>query len=300
MKRFSASRWLGLAIAAWVAATQLAGCATPANAPLARLSQVARELPGADPRWQQSDPDAAGVRVWRDGRLIRASRGMALQPGDEVETGPQAAAVIRFRDTGETVLDERTRVRIGSLEVLFGRIFAKVKNLFEASSENVVAGVEGTRFLFEVRPDRSVRVAVADGVVACRSRSNQWAPFRLRPNEAMFSSYPNRSAPRLMPADARELRELEDWSRQVADAPEYGWCCMEGRVVPSWSNRCGGNVFSSVQALAQALCKPAPAPEASGWCCSDGRVSPGPRSQCKGSFFDNRAAAAHACKPVIR
>jgi hypothetical protein len=265
MKSVSAPRWLVLAIAGLAALTQLAGCATPANAPLARLSQVARAVPGTEVRWQQSEPDAAGVRVWRAGNLIRASRGMALQAGDEVETAAQAAAVIRFRDSGETVLDERTRVRIGSLEVLFGRIFAKVKNLFEASSENVVAGVEGTRFLFEVRPDRSVRVAVADGVVACRSRSNAWAPFRLRPNEAMFSTYPNRSAPRLMPADARELRELEDWSRQVADAPQ-----------------------------------PAQPPEPSGWCCSDGRVNAGPRSQCHGYFFDNRAAAAQACTPVIR
>ena len=283
-----------LACAAW-----LGGCAQLPYGPSVRLAQVAREVPGSEPRWQQMEPAEAGVRVWRAGKEIGARRGMALQPGDEVQTGPMAAAVLHFRGVGDTLLADRTRVRVGSLEVLFGRIFAKVRNAFEASSENVVAGVEGTSFLFEVREDRSVRVAVAEGAVACRSPKGAWAPFRLRADEAALASYPSGGAPRIVPADTRELKALDDWVRHVADAPERGWCCDNGQLVPGWSNRCASGVFSSNRGFAQSMCR-APRADADGWCCNDGAVRPSPRSQCGGRFFESQRAAAQACRASPR
>ena len=110
--------------------------------PPVQLWQIAREVPGADPRWQRADAATAGVRVWRGGREIAVQRLMELLPGDEIETGANAAAVLRFRDAGDTLVLERTRVRIGSLEVIFGRMFALLRNRFTVTSETVVAGVE--------------------------------------------------------------------------------------------------------------------------------------------------------------
>ena len=74
--------------------------------PPVQLWQIAREVPGADPRWQRADAATAGVRVWRGGREIAVQRLMELLPGDEIETGANAAAVLRFRDAGDTLVLE--------------------------------------------------------------------------------------------------------------------------------------------------------------------------------------------------
>lgn len=209
-------RWL--AFMALVLALAGSASARQAVIPPVQLWQIARQVPGAEPRWQRVDADKAAVRAWRGGREIAVRRLMELLPGDEIETGANAAAVLRVRDAGDLFVSERTRVRIGSLEVFFGRVFALLRNRFTVSSENVVAGVEGTRFLFEVGRDRAVRVAVADGAVVCRSRKGAWPPLRLRANETMLSRYPNRGPPLVGGADARELGAYEALSREVSRA----------------------------------------------------------------------------------
>ena len=236
----------------------LAGCATVpedgVTAPV-QLWQIAREVPGADPRWQRVEADEAGVRVWRGGREIAVRRQMAMLPGDEIETGANAAVVLRFRDAGDMLVLERTRVRIGSLEVFFGRVFALLRNQFTVSSETVVAGVEGTRFLFEVGRDRAVRVAVADGESCAVRRKGAWAPVRLRANEALVAQLPQSRAAAGGSADARELRAYEQLSRDVSRAPEQGWCCRDGQVTSSWSDRCAGS-FDTDRADAVRQCRP--------------------------------------------
>jgi len=198
----------------------LAGSASARQSalPPVQLWQIAREVPGADPRWQRVDANRPGVRVWRGGREIAVQRLMVLQPGDEIETGQNVAAVLRFRDAGDTLVLNGTRVRIGSLEVLFGRVFAVLRNRFTVSSDTVVAGVEGTSFVFEVDRNRAVRVAVADGAVVCRSPQGAWAPVRLRANEALRSRYPGRGPPLVGNADARELRAYQAMSLAVSRA----------------------------------------------------------------------------------
>lgn len=304
-------RWVrGLAL---VITLVLPACETGPREPTIRLAQVARDVAGAEVRWQQAEPAEVGLRVWRDGQELRATRGMLLQRGDVVQTGPLSAAVIRFSGggtdtsagaaTGTTTLAENTRVRVGSLEVFFGRVFANLRGIFETSSENIVAGVEGTRFLFEVRPDRSVGIAVAEGVVACRPRQAGWAPVRLHALEALLSPYPNRTPPRVMPADARELRDAAAWAASVAEAPSQGWCCVDGRTVPGWSNRCGGNAYSTNRGVAESLCRPAPppapTPAQSGWCCAHGEVYPSSRDQCPGSFSESAGVARRMCMPRL-
>lgn len=203
----------------------LTGCATGPSERRIELVNVVRDAAGASPRWQPAEPAQVGLRVWRNQQEVHATRGMQLLPGDEVQTGAQSAAVIGFSGgpvgagTGTVAVDENSRVRVGSLEVFFGRIFANVRGLFETTSENVVAGVEGTRFLFEVTRDRKVRVAVAQGVVSCSSRDGSWQSVSLQAGQALVSAYPNRARPQVMPADPRELRDLEDWAAQVAAPP---------------------------------------------------------------------------------
>lgn len=204
----------------------LTACATGPGESRIELDQVVRDVPGASPRWQPAEPAQAGLRVWRGMQEVAATRGMRLQPGDVLQTGAASAAVIRYSGgapgagTGSVALDENTRVRVGSLEVFFGRIFANVRGLFETTSENIVAGVEGTRFAFEIAAgSRDVRVVVASGVVVCTSRDGSWQPLRLHANQALISKYPSRSPPRVVPADARELRDLEDWAAKVSAVP---------------------------------------------------------------------------------
>ena len=223
--------------------------------PPVQLWQIAREVPGADPRWQRAEATKAGVRVWRGGSEIRAERLMTLLPGDEIETGANAAVVLRFRDAGDLLVLERTRVKIGSLEVFFGRVFAVLRNKFSVSSETVVAGVEGTRFLFEVGRNRAVHVAVADGAVVCSSPKSAWAPVRLRANEELLSHYPSRVPPQVGSGDAREMRALRAAVARSQSRAEAGWCCRDGQVTPSWSDRCGG-VFDTDRADAVRQCRP--------------------------------------------
>ena len=215
MKRSPGCRWL-------VFVTLVLALAASANAqqpaPAVQLWQIAREVPGADPRWRRVDADRPGVRVWRGGREIVVRRLMLLQRGDEIETANDVAAVLRFSDAGEAIVLNGTRVRIGSLEVVFGRVFAQLRNRFTVSSQTVVAGVEGTRFLFEVGRDRAVHVAVADGVVVCRSPQGAWAPVRLRTNEGLRSRYPGRGPPQVGPSDARVLRAYEAMSLAISRA----------------------------------------------------------------------------------
>ena len=224
MNYFPISRLL-LGLATLFAVLVLTGCATGPIERRIELVNVVRDVAGASPRWQTAEPAQVGLRVWRNLQEVHATRGMLLLPGDEVQTGAQSAAVISFSGgpvgagTGTVAVDENSRVRVGSLEVFFGRIFANVRGLFETTSENVVAGVEGTRFLFEVTPDRKVRVAVAQGVVSCGSRTGNWQAVSLHAGQALVSVYPNRAIPQVMPADPRELRDLEDWAAQVAALP---------------------------------------------------------------------------------
>ena len=294
-----APHYLRLCLAFATLVLALIGCASVREAvlPPVQLWQIAREVPGADPRWQRAEATRAGVRVWRGGSEIRAERLMTLLPGDEIETAANAAVVLRYRDAGDVLVLERTRVKIGSLEVFFGRVFAVLRNKFSVSSETVVAGVEGTRFLFEVDRNRAVHVAVADGAVVCSSPQRAWAPVRLRANEALLSHYPSRVPPTHTAAVASELRAYEQLSRDVSSAPEQGWCCRDGQVTPSWSDRCGG-VFDTDRTDAVRQCRP-PAPDPVGWCCRDGRVTRSTRNDCEGArgqYFDSEARAA-ACYP---
>lgn len=323
--------WLG-ALGALLGLVVLASCAVRPPPPGAHFVVAAQEVPGAEVRWQRADPAQAGVRILRHGQPLRVTPNLRLELGDEIDSG-EAAVVLRWRGPptdGEVVLEPRTRVRIGSLEVLFGRVFASVRGFFRVSGESVVAAVEGTRFLVSVQPGRATRVAVAEGAVRCTARGGSWSPLRLAAGEALGATTGG-ARPVLGTADARELARSARLLEEVREAPAAGYCCDGGQVRPGLSNRCSGN-FASSEALAQALCRPAPSrppspespptpaapkpvdtalprpgdryvPEAlRGWCCPSrgAALTYGPRSACGGSFSLRKEEAEEACRPLIR
>lgn len=281
----------------WVLAL-LGSCVTtpPGDA---RLRSVVKFVQGADPQWQLAG-NALGVSVRRAGVDTRAQLGMLLEPGDELRTSAGVAAVLQLGGVGEAVLDEQTSVRLGSLEVLFGRIFARLRGVFTVRSETVEAVNDGTRYVFEVSGNRSTRVVVVEGVVTCRSRNGSWSPVRVGPQQALQLDYGGNSAPRLMPADTRDTRDTVsrlETIRNAQPAPVPGFCCQAGQVTPSLSNQCIGS-FSISRSGAENDCRPVPPPPpARVWCCVSPNVvrQVAPTACPQGQSYPNQAAASRVC-----
>lgn len=285
-----------------LACLALSGCAP-------MLVQALKQDPRDPQQRYQRVPAAelAGVAtVIRAGRPVPLHLPYQLQPGDVIQTGADAAAVVRLPEGHEIVLDANTRVRLGSFFVEFGRIFARVRGFFEAESDNVVAGVEGTEFSFEVARDRGVSVVVLGGTVLCRSKSRSWAAFRLRRGELFRSPWPNVLRPEVRPATPAELEDLRQWVRRVdAGTPPVapppratGYCCVDGRVFEASRERCPGG-FHGDRAAAQAQCRP---PLEPGYCCTDGQISQTTRERCTGRFYTDAREARAGCRsaPPIR
>lgn len=242
---------------------------------------------------------AGAATVSRAGRALALRLPYQLQPGDVIQTGPDAVARIRYPDGNQIVLDVNTRVRLGSLFVEFGRILARVRGFFEAESENVVAGVEGTEFVFRVSGDRSTSVTVLDGAVLCRSRTQSWAPVRLRRGER-FDLFAGAPRPEKRFSARDELDEIGQWIRRIeggvpawpVPGRDEGFCCTDGRIVETGRERCRGQ-FHTERAEAERACRI----DQRGFCCDDGRVFESGREQCGGRFFPDRGSAEKFCRP---
>ena len=282
------------AVLLFLACLALSGCAP-------MLVQVLKQDPRDPERYVRVQPaqQVGSATVYRRGSALSVRLPHQLQPGDVIQTGPDAVARIRFPDGHEIILDVNTRARLGSFLVEFGRILARARGFFEAESENVVAGVEGTEFVFQVPRDRSVLVTVLDGTVVCRSKTGSWAPVRLRRGER-FNSYPDAALPGKRQATPDELEDIRRWITRVegsAPAPpvpaRYGFCCADGRVFEASREQCRGRFFSD-RDVAEEYCQP-PKPE-SGYCCSDGEVFRTARERCRGSFHLEQNEAERACQ----
>jgi hypothetical protein len=129
--------------------------------------------------------------VWRRGVRLAYADGMPIQRGDEIETDAANHALIAF-DNGDTVyMSPVTRVRVGTIFVFFGEIFARIvsgQDTFRADSEVVSAGVERTEFLMRVnRTTKEATVTVRSGVVRCSSTgtSERWVAQRVEVNQQL-------------------------------------------------------------------------------------------------------------------
>jgi len=263
------------------------------------LVRVMKEDPRDNTRYLRlSSAELGGeATVYRGGRRLPVSLPYQLQPGDVIETGPDAVAVVRFPEGNEIILDSNTRVRLGSFFVEFGRILARVQGLFEAESENVTAGVEGTEFVFEVTRDRAVAVTVLDGTVVCRSKIRSWQ-VHLSQGEFFYSQHPNLVNPGKRSAMPKELDDIRRWIKKIEEStgqlkPETGYCCMRGELFQSTRENCKGRFFLD-EAQARNAC-PSSIPEKLGYCCSGGRVYRTTAESCRGVFASTEAEAYRRC-----
>jgi hypothetical protein len=234
-------------------------CVTTTPPGSAQLRSIVHAMPGSDPPWQLADT-ARGVTVRRGGANVPVHVRMLLEPGDEITTDGGVAAVLRLGgDVGEAILDERTSVRLGSLEVFFGKVFANLRGVFTVRSETVEAVNDGTRYLFEVAPSRATRVTVVDGTITCQPRRGSWGAVRVGAQRALVVDYPGTSTPRFTPANPLEIASRYESIRGAQPAPTQGYCCRSGQVTQTMSNQCDGTFWPS-RAGADQECRPAPPP----------------------------------------
>jgi len=270
----------GLALA--LCCLWLAGCAGT------QLQKVVHEDSASPNGYLEiSDPRSGMLRVFRDGKALALKVPLPLQEGDEIETGPNAGAVIRFENGNKAVLDSRTRVRLGSLEVLFGRLLADVRGLFSAEDDTLVAGVEGTRFLFESKRGSHTRVVVLDGIVNCSSKTNSWPTIRMTRADALTAPFGSSAEPHTSQIDRAELTKIERWASAIQTAPRAGFCCTEGKVSRTHSDSCPSH-FSTTRRGAERQCE-------AGWCCANGQVDRSIRAACRGRLHASRQSAKRDC-----
>jgi hypothetical protein len=244
---------------------------------------------------------AGEANVYRDGRPLPMSLPYQLQSGDVIQTGPDAVAIVRLPEGNEIILDSNTRVRLGSFFVEFGRILSRVRGFFEAESENVIAGVEGTEFIFEITRDRSVAVTVLDGIVVCKSKIRSWQ-VRLNRGEVFYSQRPHLVSPGKRLATPKELDDIRRWIQKIEGSsglvePQPGYCCLEGKLFPSTRENCKGTFYLD-RAQAMKACQSSPPPEQPGYCCSGGRVYAATAESCRsvrGVFASTESEAYRRC-----
>jgi hypothetical protein len=106
-----------------------------------------------------------------------------------------------------------TKVRIGSIFVEIGKIFVRVKGLFEVRTDLVTAGSEGTEYWVEVSAQQQVNVGVVEDVVKLSSNAARWPAIKLTQNNKAATNAGN--APRVVAASAEEIQRERDWIRRM-------------------------------------------------------------------------------------
>ncbi len=196
-------------------AIALSGCVT-------QLKSVVRPQAGGYAAVPAPSVDTA-VQVYRGTRRLSDPLAVQLKKGDEIQTGADTSALLRFADGNEVILGPNTRVRIGSLEVLFGRVFAKVRGLFATASDTVVADVEGTEYFFERSAGQQTRVVVFDGVVRCRSPQQRWTTQRVAAGQRFRLAYDNIRTPRVDTTPDAVRDEILRWVESVRGVAAPGF-----------------------------------------------------------------------------
>ena len=150
--------------------------------------------------------------VTRYGVREEAYAGMTLQPGDRIDTGPRADAVLRYASGTELVLRPNSGGRIGSLTDFVGEVFVKVKGFFSVDTTFVKAGARGTAYLVRTHAGGATSVVVVEGIVDVGSTTGAWQTVPLSAG-TMALAHPR--GPQPMPADVDDLARTRDWVERV-------------------------------------------------------------------------------------
>jgi hypothetical protein len=155
-------------------------------------------------------------------RLNRPAERRQLPPkrGERISTDAGAIAVIRYSNGSVVFVTPGSVVRVGSVFVEVGEVFAKVKGLFQVETQFVIAGAEGTEYAVRVNRRDDVTVAVMEGSVRCRSRKFRWPEFFLRPGErAYFEAQDFPAADRASDAEFNSLKRRLAELERIASSP---------------------------------------------------------------------------------
>jgi len=150
--------------------------------------------------------------VTRYGVREEAYAGMTLQPGDRIDTGPRADAVLRYASGTELVLRPNSGGRIGSLTDFVGEVFVKVKGFFSVDTTFVKAGARGTAYLVRTHAGGATSVVVIEGIVDVGSTTGAWPTVPLSAG-TMTLAHPR--APQPTPANVDDLTRTRDWVDRV-------------------------------------------------------------------------------------
>ena len=137
---------------------------------------------------------------------------MTLRPGDRIDTGPRADAVLRYASGTEVVLRPNSGGRIGSLTEFVGEVFVKVKGFFSVDTTFVKAGARGTAYLVRTHAGGTTSVIVIEGIVDVGSTTGAWPTVPLSAG-TMTLAHPR--APQPMPANVDDLARTRDWVDRV-------------------------------------------------------------------------------------
>jgi ferric-dicitrate binding protein FerR (iron transport regulator) len=188
----------------------LAACTAPtpyAGAGTARLDGIV-----VDGTRRAGEREPGLAVVIRAGVREEAYAGMTLQPGDRIDTGPRADAVLRYTSGTELVLRPNSGGRIGSLSDFVGEVFVKVKGFFSVDTTFVKAGARGTAYLVRTHAGGATSVVVVEGIVDVGSTTGAWPTVPLSAG-TMALAHPR--APQPMPANVDDLARTRDWVERV-------------------------------------------------------------------------------------
>lgn len=127
------------------------------------------------------------LKILRGGKAIKHKNGEVLVNNDEVRTGSQSFAALKYLDGGATVkvfsnsiikltarkqgknLDKNTSLNKGSL---YSKVNDKVKGNYQVETPTTVASVKGTGFLTKYTADGTTIVVVLEGTVEVQHKES--------------------------------------------------------------------------------------------------------------------------------
>lgn len=155
------------------------------------------------------------VSVWRSGQRIEGVAGLPLQPGDRVETGEAATAVVRWPSGSMVYMRPRSSGVVGSVTGFVGELFARVRGIFSVETQFVAAGARGTQFLVRSAPGASTTVTVYEGRVEVASLARAWPPVLLGEASTVLVQPGQALAPQPQAASAVEMQRTLEWVERI-------------------------------------------------------------------------------------
>lgn len=196
--------WISLALAV----LPLSGCQTTPRAP--QTPVLAAVILGPD-RLAQPDEWAA-VQVTRGGVPVAVQPGLALQPGDVLQTGARAYAVVRWPNGTEVYIAPDSRGTIGSVRDFVGQMYIKARGFFMAATTVVATRTDGTQWWLRALPGGAVTVTVFENRIRVSSLTNAWPEVPMSAGQTA-TMVPRAPVPRA--ATAQELQRVRDWVEAV-------------------------------------------------------------------------------------